>query len=115
MQRGTGLSELLPHETPSLSQYLRTSKLFGAKFATRYRVGLRSVITGGMKYRYPWVMHTHYEAGVEVPDTALTKTRQELDEAAFGAVKGPAATAAESEQYEVVEVTPLYGLHNPWY
>jgi len=94
---------------------LRTDRIFGARFATRYRIGLRSVITGGMKYRYPWVLHTHYEAGVEVPDTELTKTRRELDEAAVGAVKGPAATAAESEQYEVVEVTPLYGLYNPWY
>jgi len=115
IESGSPMKYIARSAIPSTRWYMESPFALGARFMTRVRVDLVNKLTGEVKSRYPWVYHTHMEAGVEVPDTALTKTRAEIEEAAIGAVKGPEATAAEPEEYEVVRAVPLYGLHNPWW
>ena len=115
IERGSRMKYMPRFAVPSAEWYMPSKYALGARWMTRVRVDLRNVLTGEEKARYPWVAHTHMEAGVEVPDTALTKTRAEIEEAAIRAVKESGYPRAESEEWEVVGVRPLYGLYNPYW
>ena len=115
IESGSPMKYISRRAVPSMRWYMESPHALGARYMTRVRVDLVNKLTGETKSRYPWVKHTHMEAGVEVPDTALTKTRAEIEEAAIRAVKSPEGTRPESEEWEVVGARPLYGLYNPYW
>jgi len=115
IESGSPMKYIARSAIPSARWYMESPFALGARYMTRVRVDLVNKLTGEVKSRYPWVYHTHMEAGVEVPDTALTKTRAEIEEAAIRGVTSPEGTRPESEEWEVVGARPLYGLYNPFW
>jgi len=115
IERGSRMKYMPRSAIPSREWYMPSKYALGARWMTRVRVDLRNVLTGEEKARFPWVAHTHMEAGVEVPDTELTKTRAEIEEAAVKSVTSPEGSRPLSEEWEVVGVRPLYGLYNPYW
>jgi len=115
IEKGSRMKYMPRWGVPSRAWYMESPFALGARFMTRVRVDLYNPLTGQEKSRFPWVAHTHMEAGVEVPDTELTKTRAEIEEAAIRSVTSPEGTRPESEEWEVVGVRPLYGLYNPYW
>ena len=114
-ERGSPMKYITRSAVPSMRWYMENPKALGARFMTRVRIDLVNTITGETKSRFPWVYHTHMEAGVETPDTALTKTRAEIEEAAVRAVMSPEGTRPESEEWQVVRTMPMYGFYNPYW
>ena len=115
IEKGSPMKYITRTAVPSPRWYVESKFALGARYMTRVRVDLVNRLTGETKSRYPWVYHTHMEAGVEVADTALTKTRAEIEESAIRAVTSPEGYQPESEEWEVVGARPLYGLHNPFW
>jgi len=115
VERGSPMKYIRRSAVPSERWYMTNPSALGARYITRVRVDLVNRITGERKARFPWVRHTHMEAGVEVPDTALTKTRAEIEESAVRAVTSPDYAGSETEEWEVERVIPLYGYYNPYW